>query len=301
MAIVPGKWSPGKGSHQQMVKNLLDRARDFTPEHIAAGSGWYSLGQEDSDYIGGKAIGGLGSVFHGSAILSKLSPQTHWEQNRMQALQVQTLDDHQIHLLRKSVEDPSMREEFLTKGRIQGTPLGDAPGKRVLAAVQLHLGEQAPHAAFRKTNTGANKTHDFNQSLSSGGLHGLTIDTHAYDAAMNTYNYEEGSPAQAHLSSGGVYQALQRAYLSAHKKALQSGLIPEGTTPAQFQAMIWVHHLDNKVRVNNKARGRLIWQDRRNREWQQTMPELDPANHGLPAMQFRSDHFLAGASEGRGL
>jgi hypothetical protein len=58
MALEPGKFELNQDSHNQIVKNLMRRTKQLTPESVSQGGAWYKSGNQDAEYLGGQFGGG---------------------------------------------------------------------------------------------------------------------------------------------------------------------------------------------------------------------------------------------------
>lgn len=312
MQVEPGNFDLTPEVHAQLVKNLTKRAKQFSPQSITAGKDWYVGGYEDSSYIGEQSGG---SVLSGAAILGKLSAGTEWGKNRMMGLQLLGMSDRHANFIRRAHEIAKENDgkEAATALRrragLPGTPLDLQSSMNIDSALRVRNKEYAdPMDAFTIKPTGANKTPDFTMGLATAGQHHVpAIDTHAYDAAMDSYHITYGV-ANKHLAKKGVYNFMQNVYADAHKVALKHKLIPEGTTLPEFQAMHWVHHINNKVEVNAGAARTAKANVTQNANLLRNNPTLDPTVHGLRPLVTRevaspissNDHFSMGSAEGRG-
>lgn len=313
MALEPGKFELTAENHKQLVANLLKRTKQFTPDSVKAGKEFYPSGQQDSEWLG-KEIGG--DTLSGAAILSKFSGGTDWNINRMQGIQFPTLDDRAEAQIRK-IE--STRAEMKAEGRpklditntvksirakagLPGTPLGLAGSRELTAALDVRSGAKSPLEIFNDRRK-SRKTPDFRDTLATGGQHtGAVIDTHAYDAALDSYHIPYGVGNQ-HLNKVGVYDFVQNAYAVAHQKALSRGLVPENTSLGDFQAMHWFHQINNKALVNQKANASAKAAITKIGNLLRNNPQTNPETKGLaPIVLSRQPHLAAfngGMGEGR--
>lgn len=313
--LIPGEWGPeDPGVHASLVRNLMKRTKEFTPETKASGGKWYGEAQADAAHFGDVT---RTDITTGGAAIGRLSGGTEYNLNRLMALQIPRLTPIQSRAVRTagrlSAEGAPAEEvrKVRTAGGLERTPLWHQSARMGLDALRLAHGEFAPEPTdvFGGRSTTSNKTLDFGLGVSTGGRHpSPPIDTHAYDAAHDSYQIPYGT-AMSHTSKVGVYDAVQNAYASAHQKSLKAGLIPEDTTLADYQAMHWVHHIANKRVVNKrsatsaKAGETIIGNIVRHH------PDLDPAKHGLPRLSTsqdlsgsvisRNQHFGIGSGEGR--
>jgi len=325
MTLEPGKFELTPENHAKLVSNLLKRTKEISPEHVAGGKTWYPEGQKDSSYIGQELSGR--DTESGAAILGKLSASTEWRVNRMMGLQIPTISDKQFGLIKKGAEiskearsikgskEEAQPEKDIAKDEtnqirrvagLGGTPLNNQTLENVHQALRVRNNEvENPMSIFTQKETGANKTPDFAKTLATGGKHNLAvIDTHAYDAALNSYHVPYGV-ANTHLAKKGVYSFLQNAYAEAHQKALKQKLIPEDTSVGDFQAMHWVHHNINKAKLNENAGRSAKAGDTRLVNLLKNNPHLNPASHGLspiviggqPVLGTRSEAFKLGGAE----
>lgn len=314
MALEPGKFELNQDSHNQIVKNLMRRTKQLTPESVSQGGAWYKSGNQDAEYLGGQFGGGtLGA----SSAIAKLSASTDWNKNRMMGLQLPKLDDHATKLIHRSTEiGREMRGEgrsaeeisgetraLRARAGLSGTPLSLQTSDNISAALRVRDNEvDHPLDVFNLKKNGSNKTRDFALALNSAGTHpAAVIDTHAYDAAMDSYHIPYGT-GNTHLAKAGVYSFMQNAYADAHQKALKSKLVPEGTSLSDFQAMHWMHQINNKVQVNAKAARTANANITITGNLLKNNPDLDPAKHGLEPISLRTaqlDAFGSGSSDGR--
>jgi hypothetical protein len=182
---------------------------------------------------------------------------------------------------------------------LTGTPLHLQTTANILDALKVRNNEVDPMDVFKEKPNYSRKTSDFSYTLESGGAHPFaTIDTHAYDAAMDNYHipYDTGNN---HMKKAGVYNFMQNVYAHAHAQALKQNLIPSDTTVADFQAMHWMHHINNKIKVNPLAARTAKANITQTGNLLSTHPELDPSTHGLAPIILRSAHFTTGSGEGR--
>lgn len=297
MKIEPGNFDLTPEVHKQLVRNLVKRTKEFTPESITAGKEWYPGGQEDSEYIGESAgTGRLG----GAAILGKLSSGTEWGKNRMMGLQLLRISDKQQRLLTRASEMPGDAGKVLRqRAGLPGTPLNLQTTSNILDALKVRNKDVEPLDVFKEKPTGSRKTSDFTKTLDTGGAHPFaTIDTHAYDAALDNYHIKYGV-GNEHLAKAGVYNFMQNVYAHAHAHALKHGLVPSDTTIADFQAMHWTHQINNKVKVNARAASTAKASITQTTNLLAENPGFDPAAHGLRPIVTRTEHFAGGAGEGR--
>jgi hypothetical protein len=232
----------------------------------------------------------------------------------MMGLQTLKLDDKAVNLLQrgqtigkemkaegKTPEDIKAATTALrARAGLPGTPLNLQTNDNIVKALQVRNNEVAnPLDIFSNKANGPRKTRDFTETLATGGDHShATIDTHAYDAALNNYHIEYGI-GNKHLKKAGVYNFMQNAYATAHAHALKKNLIPSDTTIADYQAMHWVHHINNKVKVNPRAAATAESSVTQTTNLLNRYPDLDPVTHGLKPIITRNQHFDTGSVEGR--
>jgi len=305
MALEPGKFELNDVSHKQIVNNLIHRTKQLTPESVSQGGAWYKSGNQDAEYLSSQFGGGtLGA----SSAIAKLSASTDWNKNRMMGLQLPNIDDRSTKLIHRSAEiGKEMRSEGRSADEIKGatsalrrraglpgTPLSLQTSDNISAALKVRDDEvDHPLDIFKIKKNGSNKTPDFAMALATAGHHpAAVIDTHAYDAAMNSYHIPYGT-GNTHLAKAGVYSFMQNAYADAHQKALKQKLVPEGTSLSDFQAMHWMHQINNKVQVNAKAARSANANITITGNLLRNNPEFDPANHGLAPISLRTAHLDA--------
>jgi hypothetical protein len=290
-------------AHAKLVDNLLQRNHSFTPETISSGKSWYGSGQEDANYLGEK----MGrDTLAGGAVIGKLSARTGWNANRMMGLQLLRVSDKQEGMVRRGAElvkevGPEAAEGLKRRIGFKGTPLGGQSLENIDAALKVRSGEaKDPLSIFTiKNNGSSNKTSDFAVQLAEGGKHpNQVIDTHAYDAALDDYNIKYGT-ANKHLTKSGTYSFMQSVYNTAHAKALKAGLVPSDTTPAEYQAMHWVHQITNKPSFNASASRSAKAEITKTGNLLTNNPQDNPASHGLPPIVFRDPRSIA-FNEGAG-
>lgn len=314
-SLIPGEWTPAdEGVHEALVSNLMKRTRQFTPDTIKNGGSWYGEAQQDAAHFG--TVTGT-STRAGGAAIGRLSGGTEYNLNRLMAIQVPLLSTKQQKAVevagRLSAEGagPEDVRKVREKAGLGGTPLWFQSARMGHDALKIARGEQGddPMSVFGGRSTSSNKTLDFGEGVASGGKHPLPpIDTHAYDAAHDRYDIPYGV-AMKHTSRVGVYDAIQGAYAEAHQKSIEKGLIPADTTLADYQAMHWVHHIANKRVANPKSASSAKAGETKVRNILSRQPELSPEKFGLPPLASgeglsrsvvsRTDHFTAGAGEGR--
>lgn len=314
MALVPGEWSPKDPEvHAKLVSNLIKRTKEFTPGTITGGAKWYGNAQKDAIHFGEAT---KTDVMTGGAAMGRLSGGTEFNMNRLQAIQIPRLSEKQqkglenVARIQEEGASKDVTKPMKLKLNLEGTPLWHQTTKMAVDAIKLARGEHKnPMDVFGKPSNASNKTADFGMGIATGGSHPFpTIDTHAYDAAHDSYNIKYGT-ANEHLTKVGVYQALQSAYADAHAHAIHSGMVPSHTTLADFQAMHWVHHIANKRVENPKSVSAAKASETKVTNILKRNPELDPVKSGLPPLSTsrdlapsvmqRTSHFLSGTSEGR--
>lgn len=283
-------------AHAKLVDNLLGRTRQFAPETVVGGKSWYKSGQEDAEYLGQK----MGrDAIAGGAVLGKLSSRTDWNINRMMGLQLMDLSDKQVNLIHQGAElsrtaGAKATSAIRRRAGLSGTPLSGQALPEISAAIRVRDNEvDNPLDIFKKKETGSNKTLDFSQALATGGKHeGTVIDTHAYDAALDDYNVKYGT-GNRHLERSGTYKFMQSVYNTAHSKALKAGLIPSDTTANEFQAMHWLHQINNKVHYNQNAATTAKANVTKTTNLVNNNPQYDPAAHGLAPLAIKTSHLTA--------
>lgn len=301
-APVPGAFEQNSATHKALVRNLISRTKAFSPETIASGKNWYPSGQVDAQYLGDR----MGrDALAGGAILGKLSGQTDWNVNRMQGLQVLDLTDRQGNMINRALEIQKNGDKdeaaALRRRAVGGTPLGNQNLPNLAAVLKVRNNEvEDPMSIFNIKKNTSNKTPEFALALATGGTHPApVIDTHAYDAALDDYNIKYGT-ANDHLAKAGTYKFMQGVYTAAHAHALRHGLVPSDTTLSDFQAMHWVHQINNKVAVNPSAARSAKSAVSITNNLMEANPQWNPANHGLAAITTRAHHINA-FNEGMGL
>jgi hypothetical protein len=191
-----------------------------------------------------------------------------------------------------------------------GTPLWHQTTSMTVDASRIAQGKiENPMSVFGEPSNSSNKTLDFAMGVGTGGTHPfIPIDTHAYDAAHDSYSipYNTGNK---HMSKVGVYAAVQSAYAQAHAHSLEKGLIPSHTTLADYQAMHWVHHIAHKRVLNSNSASSAKAGETKVVNILQRHPEFDPVKFKLPPLSTAADlvpsinpkllHFAAGSQEGR--
>jgi hypothetical protein len=310
--LEPGKWEINDDSKSEMVKNLLTKTRQFSPDTIASGSRWYPTGQQDSQYLG-QRFGASNPSQAGAAALARLSPKQEWDINRMQGLQLTRTDEKAKGYLEKAlgivkdtkaqVKDMSDEEKtpivakakeattaLRKKAGLAGTPLNEQSTDTVVRALKISQGEVSDpmgHEVFpKKPASSASKIEDFAHALSTGGQsHLFPVDFHAYDAAMNRTDLP-ADVGNAHMKTAGVYNHVQDAYREAHAHALRKKLIPSETTLGDYQAMHWLHHQGLKQSQNTRSAGRVTSGVTRKINYLKRNPDLDPVKHGLSPLNL---------------
>ena len=331
MTLEPGKWNAGdEEAHAELVNNLIKRTHQFTPDTIKNGAAWYGKAQQDAIHFG--EVTGTGALGGGAAI-GRLSGGTEFNLNRLQALQVPMLSPKQHKGLESIIKvQGEMSEEGKGKTKeekqalsekikdvtkpmrlklgLGGTPLWHQTTPMTVDASRIAQGKiEDPMSVFGKPSTASNKTLDFAMGVGTGGTHPyVPIDTHAYDAAHDSYSlpYNTGNK---HMSKVGVYAAIQSAYAQAHAHSLEHNLVPSNTTLADYQAMHWVHHIANKRVLNPASASSAKASETKVTNILQRHPEFDPVKFNLPALSTAADlapsvishkdHFSAGTGEGR--
>jgi hypothetical protein len=282
VAIEPGKFELTPDVHKQMVKNLVKRTKAFTPESVKAGGSWYPEAKLDAESIGSD-IGR--DTTAGGAILSKLSSKTFWGANRLMGQQILHLNDRQASLItRASTEkDSDKRASLMDRANLTGTPLKPQGTKEIAAALSVKSGEaEDPMSIFKARANISQKTPDFATAVSTGGkTTAAPIDTHAYDAALDSYQVPYGT-GNEHMKKPNVYHFIQNAYAQAHQVSLEKGLIPKDTSLADYQAMHWVHHLNNKALTNENSGRTQKTNVTKLQNYLTRSPHLDPSAKGLP-------------------
>jgi hypothetical protein len=295
--LEPGKFDLTPANHEVVVKNLLKRTREFSPETVKEGVNWYPSGKQDSEHVG------EGDVEVGASMLSKLSPQKDWTINRQMGLQMHALPSGHLDPIREAFHGKASKEEL---SQIRSDVLGESPLKSqttaaILGAENVQKGKLSPKEAFKTKGTGSKKTGDFKISLASGGeAPTLPVDTHAYDAALDRYDIPYGTGSE-HMKSGHAYDFIKSAYTEAHKRAQKAKLIPKDMTLAGFQATHWVHHQLGKALYSTKVEAQARNAVRSGLKFASQDKNLDPSTHGLAPLQTeeqlsgRLAHFAAGA------
>jgi hypothetical protein len=331
MSLEPSTWNAGdEEAHSKLVSNLIKRTHDFTPETIANGASWYGKAQQDATHFG--EVTGTGALGGGAAI-GRLSGGTEFNLNRLQALQIPLLSSKQHKGLESIIKvQGEMSEEgkgktteekqevsknikdvtkpMRLKLGLGGTPLWHQTTSMAVDASRIAQGKiENPMSVFGNPSNSSNKTLDFAMGVGTGGTHPfIPIDTHAYDAAHDSYSipYNTGNK---HMTKVGVYAAVQSAYAQAHAHSLEKGLIPSHTTLADYQAMHWVHHIAHKRVLNKSSESSAKANETKVANILQRNPEFDPVKFKLPALSTAADlkpsinprvvHFAAGSQEGR--
>jgi len=191
-------------SQQQMQKHVDEIVRQYeglNKKQRAAGRTWYEQANEIATEIG------KGDAKKGAGIISALSPLTEWELN-----------------VRKARE--------LAK---TGTTSATGGMQNVRKAQRILAGEDPDTLFDFKTGP---KTLNFYQNIADpSNPHSVTIDRHAYDAAVNR--------AGALQEIGGRVKGLRYTHFSdAYKNATYR--IGGSLVPAQTQASVWVGWRENK-------------------------------------------------------
>jgi hypothetical protein len=298
--LVPGSFELNAANQNHLVRNLLKRTRELSPETIAEGMSWYPSGKSDAEHVG------EGDPEVGAAVLSKLSPQQAWGINRQMGLQIKSMPEDALDPLREAFHNKTDKDELtaIRSSIVGGTPLGLTTNQAILGAENVLKGRVSPRQAFKMKGAGSKKTGHFSVSLATGGDTALLpVDTHAYDAALDRYDIPYGVGSQ-HMKDGHAYDFVQQAYLTAHQKALKQKLIPSEMTPAAFQATHWVHHQLGKASVSARVQGMAKSNIRQSLRYAEKNPVLDPANHGLQPLSTEQDyntrleHFAKGIAGG---
>jgi hypothetical protein len=286
-------------NHETLVRNLLKRTREFSPQTVEEGTKWYPSGAEDAAHVG------EGDVNAGAAILSKLSPQKDWTINRQMGLQLRAITAGQLAPLRQAFHEKADKEE-LTK--VRSDVLGESPLKNqttlaILSADNIRQGDVKHDEAFRSKGAGSKKTGDFKTALGSAGeAPTAPIDTHAYDAALDRYDVPYGAGSE-HMKTGQSYDFVKSAYTEAHRRAVKTKLVPKDMTLAGFQATHWLHHQLGKALESKKVEAQAYNAVRSGLKFAGRNPEWDPSTHNLQPLQTeeqlsgRLAHFAAGMSE----
>jgi hypothetical protein len=245
-----------------------------------------------------------GGAAHGAAVFAKLSPKTDWQLNRMMGFQTLHIDDKAAATIHEAAslsgpENKPQRDELRKKAGLPGTPLNNAATDTISHVLRLRDTAASTADPFTKDNfsaigtTKSTKVPDFGMSLATGGHYEKPpIDTHAYDAAVNTLT-SATEVAHSHLSKAHVYNFVQSAYVRAHAHAAKHGIIPSDMTLGDFQAVHWIHQQTQKVAANPKSMGAVRGNASAVERYRTTLPHLDPAKQGLSPIT-RLDHFLAG-------
>lgn len=298
--LTPGAFELTQANHDQIVKNLLKRTRQFHKNTVQLGMEWYPSAQKDAKVIGED------NTQAGAAAISRLSGTRDYQRNRQMGLQLMSMDSGDIANLIASKDKSEEERKAIRTQILSGTPLNDQTSDNIIRAHNARTGLVEPASIFNRSKRGSNKLPDFFVSVGSGGTDPthFPIDTHAYDAALDNYHITYGV-GNKHMKVAGVYPFLQSAYLAAHQKAIRQGLISKDTTPAQFQAIHWVHHQLGKAQVNSRSNTRMVQSSTQARATADKFPNLDPATRGLDPiptveeLQTRLGHFSTGISEGR--
>jgi hypothetical protein len=294
--VEAGKFEQTPEVRSQLVSNLVARTKQFTPETISAGKEWYKSGQKDSAYLGEK-FGG--STLSGAAALAKLSSGTDWNKNRMMGLQLIHVDDKATSLIHRAAEitgDKEHTKNLRRRAGLPGTPLDLQTNTNISAALKVRDNEVSdPMSIFKINKNTSNKTPDFAHALATGGSHDKpVIDTHAYDAALDSHHIIYGT-GNTHLAKAGTYGFLQGAYTEAHAHSLKHGLIPSDTTVSDYQAMHWTHQINAKVNTNPRAAATAKASETQTRNLLNKNPQFNPETHGLSALTLRRKAFEEGS------
>lgn len=307
-----------------MVDNLTRRSAQFAGDTAARGADWYKSAQKDAYHVGS------GDADVGASVLSILSGKTNYQVNRQMALHLMTLTPEHISAIQqhadisKSINKlPGGKKhpdaapmiahaEALRSSVVNGTPLAYTPSHTILRAHKVLTGELHPLNVFGAVGVkgqrlaGPKKQFDFAGQIRSGGKFDdfAPIDTHAYDAAMDSVDIPYGT-ANEHMKTGPTYDFVHDAYKKALTKSISMGHVPEGTTLGQYQAMHWVHHQTLKAESRPSVLSGMVSQQEGALKYAAAMPHLDPKTHGLDpiepsqAIVDRVSHFAAGSGEGR--
>jgi len=284
-----------QANHNTLVRNLLKRTREFSPQTIEEGSRWYPSAAADAIHVG------EGNKEVGAAILSKVSPQQAWGLNRQMGLQLVNTPSSALNPLREAFHNKIPKDD-LTKVRedtLGGTPLKHPTTQAVLAADNIRTGRNSIEQSFSFNKTGSNKTGDFALTI-AGHPNQPPIDTHAYDAALDRYDIDYGKGSE-HMKTGGAYSFVQSAYAKAHQQSLKQGLIPKDMSLGDYQATHWLHHQLGKASISNRVEGTARSNIRLSQRHAENNPVLNPATHGLEPLATEQDyttrlqHFNAGA------
>jgi hypothetical protein len=296
--LEPGKFEQTPEVRSQLVANLIARTKQFTPETVSAGKEWYKSGQRDSAYLGEK----FGtSTLSGAAALAKLSSGTDWNKNRMMGMQLLTVNDRATSLIHRAAEisgDKEHTQNLRRRAGLPGTPLDLQTNSNISAALKVRDNNVSdPMSIFKIKKNTSNKTPDFAQALATGGQYDKpVIDTHAYDAALDSHHiiYNTGNK---HLAKAGTYGFLQGAYAEAHAHSLKHSLIPSDTTVSDYQAMHWTHQINQKVNVNPRAATTAKATETQTKRLLDENPQFNPETHGLSALTLRRKAFEEGSGK----
>lgn len=308
MALTPGNFELNQRNHNTIVKNLLKRTGELSPEAIKGGSSWYPSAQRDADFIGSES--GQGTL-SGAAVLGRLSPGQDWDLNRVMGIQTLHLDDKATAAIRTAAELPREKDARLKElvkvertrlrgvAGLPGTPLDAQTTDNIDKSLRVVSGGADPMSIFNIHPSKSRKVSDFALTIAAGGVHhDAVIDTHAYDAAMDSYTvpYNTGND---HMKKAGVYNFIQSAYARAHSEAIKRGMIPETMSMGDFQAAHWLHQKQGKQEVSARSSGTSRGTGGSLERMLAENPHLDPARLGLDPISSRSTHFTTGTGEGR--
>lgn len=308
MALTPGNFELNQRNHNTIVKNLLKRTGELSPEAIKGGSAWYPSAQKDASFIGEQS--GQGRLA-GAAILGRLSPGQDWDMNRLMGIQTLHLDDKATNAISTAASIPREKDERMKElaknertrlrgvAGLPGTPLDNQTTDNINRSLEVRSGTREPMSVFTIKPKASRKVSDFALTIDAGGQHPhAVIDTHAYDAAMGSYRVPYGT-GNEHMKKAGVYNFIQSAYAKAHGEAIKRGMIPETMSMGDFQAIHWLHQKQGKQEVNNRASGTSQGTGGNLERILATNPHLDPVRLGLDPIVSRSTHFTTGTGEGR--
>lgn len=298
--LIAGNFELNRANHNQIVKNLINRTREFIPSTVEMGANWYPSAQKDAEAVG------EGNVNAGAAAISRLSGTRDYQSNRLMGLQLMHVNHEDIADLAKAYNTDKELHPIVREQLLAGSPLSAQTTDNILRAASVVKHGAEPESIFNRTKRNSNKLPDFHVAVRSGGTEGhlFPIDTHAYDAALDDYLIKYGD-GNEHMKRAGVYPFMQSAYLKAHEMSVKQGLVPKDTTPAQYQAMHWLHHQFGKAMVNNRSRSMLFSGPAKAESMVAKFPELNPESKGLDpiptasVIQGRLDHFAAGTGEAR--
>lgn len=308
MALTPGNFELNQRNHNTIVKNLLKRTGELSPEAIKGGSAWYPSAQKDAEFIGSES--GQGTLA-GAAALGRLSPGQDWDLNRLMGIQTLHMDDKATAAIQTAAEIPREKDERLKElakternrlrgvAGLPGTPLDNQTTDNVNKSLKVVQGTAEPMSIFNIHPKQSRKVSDFALTIAAGGEHPhAVIDTHAYDAAMDSYTvpYNTGN---IHMKKAGVYNFIQSAYERAHGEAIKRGMIPETMSMGDFQAIHWLHQKQGKQEASARSSGTSRGAGGNIESILAEHPHLDPARLGLDPIVSRSTHFTTGTGEGR--